>query len=150
MKTLATAAAVALLAALGVAPVSAAKLKPLGYFYSSCSKPGTCTFEGNTNAQQSLIYVSEPKVCSLGQEAFSTAGGAKIKNGHFSLHKTVTVTSLITYAKAQVTVQVSGTFRRNQSAKGTLTFTTTAEECSADSGKKQAFSLKYRGPYYGG
>lgn len=151
MKRLATvAAACVVLAGLAPTNVAAARLKPLGYLYAGCAQLGKCAFEGSTNAQQTTINVSATKICQLGAEGLAYAGAAKIRNGRFALHKTVTVESLVTYRKAQVTVQESGTFVRGRRAKGTLKITTADEECAADSGKTQSFSLHYSRPYYGG
>lgn len=141
----------AALLALAATPVSASvKPKPLAYRYGSCAKDSACSFEAEVLPTQTKIQVQDSKTCLVGQEALSQAGETAIKNGRFKLKKTVEVEDVESYRKFPVTVSYSGTFKRGKSVKGTVTITTSDEDCAAYTGKAQSFSMKYDGAFYGG
>jgi hypothetical protein len=150
-KRLVTGALVAALLAAGALGVTAASaLTPLGYRYGSCSGTVGCPYEGLTNASQAKIALSATKVCPTGAEAVSLVGYVPIKHGKFSVNKTVKALDGLTERTFSVKVQLSGTFKPRKSVVGTFEFTTTDTECTAESGKLVHFSMKYKGPFYGG
>jgi hypothetical protein len=150
-KRLITGALVAALLAAGALGVTAASaLTPLGYRYGSCSGTVGCPYEGLTNRSQSKVAFSASKLCTTGANAVSLAGYVPIKQGKFSVDKTVKAPVDLTEQTTSVKVQISGTFKSRKSVVGTLKFTTTTSECAAESGKLVHFSLKYKGPFYGG
>jgi hypothetical protein len=133
----------------GASSVVASKPKPLGYLYGQCTKKTDCSFQASTNPKQSEIGISETGLCPSGAIALGQAGFAKVKHGgKFALSKTGQIEN--DYEKFTVAVKLSGTLKVGKKATGTLTVTTTAGDCTADTGVKKSFSMKYIGPSYGG
>jgi alanyl-tRNA synthetase len=152
IKRFATAAVVAaLLAVAGAGSVAASARKPLGYMYGQCASRTTCTYQGSTNPKQNKIALSSTAICASGGSALGRVGYVTIKRGgKFSVNKTVKVTNYQTYETSSVQVQLSGTLKVGKKVVGALKITTTARDCTADTGKSRSFSMKYQGPYYGG
>jgi hypothetical protein len=139
----------AVFALAGASSVVASKPKPLGYIYGQCTKKTDCNFQGTANPKQSEIAVSETGLCPTGAIALAQAGFAKVKHGgKFALSKTLHVEN--DYEKFTVQVKLTGTLKVGKKATGDLTVTTTAGDCTTDTGVKKPFSMKYIGPTYGG
>jgi hypothetical protein len=146
--TVATAGAVFLAA--GGTSLAAAKPKPVGYGYGQCTTKTACTYQASVTPQQNKVAISSQGLCVTGEEGLSQAGFAKVKrNGKFSLSKTITVETS-GYQKVSVQVNFSGSLKVGKKLTGSLQITTSSPDCTADTGVKKSFSMKYKGPFYGG
>jgi hypothetical protein len=142
--------AIALVAVVAAASVSALTRKPLGYSYGKCTTQANCSLQVGTNVSQNKASFSSAKLCVTGRNALSALGYVSVRHGHFSVNKTVQADSTDLYTKIPVQIQLSGTLKVAKRATGTLKITTTAADCTADSGVARKFSLAYAGPFYGG
>jgi hypothetical protein len=152
-KLTAATAALALIAAAGVSAQAApkVKLKPLGYIYGQCTTKTTCAYQVSTDPTQKKIALSSTAICQTGALALARLGYVPVKRGgKFSVNKAVTVTDAESYRSYSVQVQLSGKLKVGKSLTGTLKVTTTATDCTADSGVAKSFAMKYKGPYFGG
>jgi hypothetical protein len=144
-----SAAALALAGALTGA--QAATPKPLGYSYASCaSKTKPCPFAGSTDAKSTRMSVNGGAVCTTGQYALSQLGYVKLKNGKATVKKTFPNVATSAGGSVSVKVAVKIALKVGKRATGSITITTSAKDCASKNGRVQKFSMKYRGPIYGG
>lgn len=138
--------------AAGATATSAATPKPIGYVYSSCSSRTTiCKFEAVVGAKTNEVSIGVSGICTVAGEGLSYLGYLPIKHGgRFSVSKTVSFQSERSYRTETLHAQESGTVKAGKSIIGTLRFTTSNAECASETGVLKSFSLKYRGPTYGG
>lgn len=138
------------LAAVAVPALAATKRKPLGYSYSQCTTKTSCSFTGITSVTGSTISITDSKLCRTAGSAFEQVGSLKVSGGKFSKTVTKTVADVTTQLQVPVKIKIKGTLKAHKSVKGQLTVTTTAADCASVTGKAKTFSMKYRGPVYGG
>jgi hypothetical protein len=138
------------LAVVAVPTLAASKPKPLAFGYGQCSSKTTCSFSAITNPAESTIRISTAKPCPSGGGALGQLPPLRVKNGKFSKTATEMVNDPDLQTVDKVKVVVKGRLKAHKSAKGTLTVTTTASDCTKVSGKTVHFNMKYTGPIYGG
>jgi hypothetical protein len=148
---LGAAAAAALALAGALTGAQAAKPTPLGYAYGSCtSKTKPCPFSGSTDAKSTRISVGGTAVCTTGQYALSTLGYVKLKGGKAGVDKTFPAVPTSSGATVSVKVALTVALTPRNRATGSITITTSAPDCASKNGRAQKFTMKYRGPIYGG
>jgi len=141
----------ALLAVTGVSAAAAPKIKPLGYIYGECTSKTVCTYQGSTDAKQKKLSLSSTAICSSGSSALSQIGYVPVKHGgKFSVSRTIMGGGPESSVSSSVHVRFSGTLKAGKKVTGSLEITTTASDCTADTGVSKSFSMKYKGPFYGG